>query len=151
MIELRGASRAHVGRIARRMREEDRIEVTALGHSPRDALLLGIAGSSFCLTAFVDNSPHAMIGVAPVCTMDGIGRPWMLGTDRVYSAGRELLGYGPRVIAEMHRRFRRLENVVSASNEKAIRLLGHWGFQIDDYPLSFGGVAFLPFWSERRV
>ena len=143
------ASRAHVRRIANRMREDDRIECEAFGHSPVEALRLGLLGSNWALTGMQDG-PQAMMGVAPVNALEGIGRPWMLGTDAIYGCARSLLSDGPAVIALMHRRYRRLENVVSERNERAIRMLKRWGFEIGG-KLEVGGVMFRHFWRESDV
>lgn len=151
MISFVAASGAHVGRVATRMREVDRVECAAFGRSPKEALRLGLRASSFTLTGLYGGQPHAMFGVSPVNAIEGVGRPWFLGSDVVYSCARELLSDGPLVIAEMHRRFRRLENIVACRNERALRLLRRWGFRIEDETMTFGGVEFVAFWREADV
>lgn len=128
------------------MREADRIECAAKGRGPRDALVLSLASSDFALTALVDDSPHAMFGVGPLNLADSVGVPWFLGTDEVFRHPRELLRYGPRVVAAMHDRFRRLENVVSADNARALSLLAKLGFQVEGEAGLIGGVPFVRFW-----
>ncbi|MGL5735543.1 MAG: hypothetical protein ACRCYS_11810 [Beijerinckiaceae bacterium] len=127
------------------MRDEDARECRAFGHSPKEALRLGLRSSTFALTALVDGSPHAMMGVAPFSVMENIGRPWMLGTDEVMRHSRELLTMGPMMIGELHRSFARLENLVSTKNSKAIRLLRRWGFDIGQDVQTIGGVDFVEF------
>lgn len=146
MIEIVPATGAHVGAIATRMREADVRECRAFGHSPRQALRLGITGSSYCLTAKVDGSAHAMMGVTPISLLEGRGMPWMLGTDEIMRHGRELVGVGPRILSAMSATYRRLENRVWAGNDAAIRLLRRWGFTVEDAPEVIGGLEFLPFW-----
>jgi hypothetical protein len=150
-IEFFAASHAHVGRIANRMREIDQAECAAFGRSPKQALRLGLIGSSFAVTAMLDGSPHAMFGVTPANSLEGIGRPWFLGSDAVLSCARPLLEIGPGVIALMHRRFGRLENLVSVRNERAIRLLKRWGFIVEADALPINGEAMLPFWRVNDV
>lgn len=145
MIQLVTASPAHVGRIATRMRDMDRRECAAFGRSPKDALRLGLRSSVFALTALVDGSPHAMMGVSPISVMEDKGRPWMLGTDEVMRHGRELVTMGPAIIDSLHRYFASLENLVSVENRKAIRLLAHWGFTVGGDVRTVGGVDFVPF------
>jgi len=148
MIRLVSASPAHVGRIANRLREDDRIECAAFGRSPKEALRLGLRGGAFTLTALADGEPHAMFGVTALNAIEGTGRPWFLGSELVYDCARHLLTIGPHVIAQMHRRFRRLENVVSVRNVRAIRMLKRWGFELGDEAMTIGGVDFVLFWRE---
>ncbi len=145
MVELVPASPAHVGPIASRMREADVLESAALGYSPKQALRVGIRGSLMAFTAKVDGRPEAMMGLAPVSLIEGIGRPWMLGSDLIYRHGRELLAFGPKMVGMMRESTPRLENIVAASNGRAIRLLRRWGFAIADHPEMIGGVQFLRF------
>jgi len=148
VIELVAASPAHVGRIATRMRAADVAEVEAFGRTPKEALRLGLRGSSLAATVKVDGRPEAMLGVAPVSVIEGVGRPWMLGTDAVPRCARALLADGHAVIGEMRRRFRRLENWVSADNAPAIRLLRRWGFEVGAEAMTVSGVDFVLFWRE---
>jgi hypothetical protein len=127
------------------MRDADRIEVGALGRSPEQALRAGLGASLWALTALVDEEPHAMIGVAPKNMMEGLGVPWMLGSESIYDHGRELVRYGPGIIAEMRRSFERLENIVHIENHRAIRFLRHFGWEISDEPVTIGGIDFVRF------
>lgn len=148
MIRLVAASPAHVGRIATRMRDIDKRECAAFGRSPRDALRSGLRGSSIALTGFVDDRPVAMFGTVPRNAIEGIATVWMLGTDEVLDCARELLAIGPAVIEQLHRRFRRLENLISTENAQAIRMLERWGFELGSETMEIGGVEFRPFWRE---
>lgn len=150
-IELVGASPAHVGRIAYRLREIDRIECGVGGRDPKATLRLALRSSTWAVTALLDGVPHAMFGVSPVSLVEDRGSPWFLGSDEVYRHGRELLAWGPRAIGRMHASFRRLENSVSTGNRRAIRLLGRWGFTIERDPFVVGGVEFVRFWRESDV
>ena len=150
-LRLVGASPAHVGRIAYRMREIDRIECGASGRSAKAALRLALRSSSWAITALVDGDPHAMFGVAPISLVQDRGSPWFLGSDETYRYGRALLELGPDVIARMHASFRRLENTVSTGNGRALRLLSRWGFTIGDAPFEVSGVEFVRFWRESNV
>ncbi|MDP5279908.1 hypothetical protein Q9Q95_13315 [Sphingomonas sp. DG1-23] len=147
MIDLRPASPAHVGRIARNMREADTLECGAFGRTPRQALRFGLQASVLAFTAF-DERPVAMLGLTPVNAIESVARPWLLGTDAVFACARPLLTLGPPIIAAMHARFRRLENQVWTGNTRAIRLLGQWGFEIGDEVAMIGGLPFVDFWRE---
>lgn len=148
MIEFVPASVRHIGPIARNMREMDRIECKALGHSPKEALRGCLKRSLWTLTAMKDDVPHAMLGVAPVSAVEGIGIPFFLGTDTVYRHGRDLLSRGPAVIEHMRQSFPILENIVAVENGRAIRLLERWGFDFGD-TLEVGGVTFVRFGMGR--
>jgi hypothetical protein len=105
VIELVPASPAHVGRIANRIRDIDRREAEAFGHSPKTALRLGIRASVLAWTAMLDGSPQAMFGVRPMSSIEGRGMAWFLATDAAFGCARDLLSIGPAVIEAMHRRF----------------------------------------------
>ena len=139
------AEQDHVSALAARMREADRLEVGAFGKTPERALRLGLSSSLWALTATVDDEPHAMMGVSSLNMIDGVGVPWMLGSDLIYEHGRDLLRYGPRIIAEMGRGFERLENAVHIENARALRFLRHFGFQISEKQETFGGLQFVRF------
>ena len=147
MIELVPARSGHVNRLANDMRAVDRVEVEAFGNGPKQALRLALAGSPWALTAMDGESPVAMLGVAAVSSW--LGRPWLLGTERVYSQRRALLALGEPVIAEMSRAFPILENWVSVGNERALRLLPRWGFTVEHDVELIGGVGFHRFWKAR--
>lgn len=150
-VELVSAHAGHVGSIAARMRDIDRMETEAFGRSPKQALRLGLRGSTIALTAKVDGRAEAMFGLVPVDLLSGKGTPWFLGTDEVYRHGRELIGWGPQIIGRFLDSTTRLDNVVMQANTKAIRLLKAWGFQIGDEVKMIGGHAFLNFWMDPHV
>lgn len=151
MIELIRAKPAHVGVIANRMRASDVEEAAAFGHSPKQALRLGLMASSEAWTARIDGRPEAMFGLVTVSALDGLARPWFLGTDAVFDHGREMLRTGRMITARWLDSNRRMENLVSATNDRAIRLLGRWGFVIGDETMTIGGVPFLKFWAGADV
>lgn len=127
------------------MRDADRIEIGAFGRTPWSALRSGLAASVWALTAMVEDEPHAMLGVAPINVMEGVGVPWMLGSERIYSHARDFIRYGPDIIAEMGRGFERLENMVHVDNGRAIRFLRHFGFSFSDSRETYGGIDFVRF------
>jgi hypothetical protein len=151
MIEIVSASRAHIGRIARRMRALDVEECAAKGRTPAEALRYSLTSSSFALTVMIDGSPHAMFGLTPYSLASGVGRPWFLGSEDVYHHGREMIRRGEMVVEIMQDSFPRLENVVSENNLPAIRMLRRWGFTIGEEAQVIGGTRFLPFWRDAHV
>lgn len=150
MIEIVPASASHVRPIANRIRDIDRRECEAFGHSVKEALRLSVRGSVLSWTALLNKRPEAMFGVVPVSVIEGRGRAWFLATDAAFGCARELLSGAPAVIEAMHRRFNRLENWVSTENAAAIRMLGRWGFELGEQAMMVRGVEFRPFWKDRR-
>lgn len=127
----------------------DRLECEALGCTPKQALRRGLTDGDWAWTALVDGKPHAMFGVVTLSAIEGMGRPWFLGTDEVYRHGREMLALGPRVVAAMLDSRRDLRNLVSAGNGRAIRLLERWGFKVEVEEQMVGGTPFREFWMTR--
>lgn len=149
-LEFIGASPAHVGRVANRLREWDIREQAALGRTAKSAVRLALRSSAWAITVLVDDEPHAMFGVASISEVGDRGSPWFLGSELTYSHGRDLLRFGPPAIARMHKSYSRLENSVAIGNIRAIRLLRRWGFHVDGEPYSLGDLEFVRFWRERE-
>lgn len=148
--EVVPARLTHVGWLASNMREEDRRECRALGRTPKDALRTGLRCSLSAFTAIDETGkPVAMFGVVPVSLLSRLGRVWFLGSDHVFRYSRQLREQGPGIIEDWFGTFERLENIVTADNHKAIRLLKHWGFAVGGKPEMHGGAQFLSFWIER--
>lgn len=130
------------------MREIDRLECQAFGQSPRIALRLGYLGSTLCWTGCVDGRPELMIGASPRSMMDGSASPWMLGTDEARRRARPMLELAGPILAEMDRRYRRLENFAHQTNTVTHRWLQRLGFTVEDDVIVFGGEPFVRFWRE---
>lgn len=144
-VTLAPASFRHVARISNRMRECDRAECAAMGRTPKQSLRLGLMVSDKAWTALVDGLPEAMFGVVVDSALTGHGTPWFLGSDEVYRHARELLLWGPGLVARLHDSSPRLANIVSADNARAIRLLKRWGFTVEEEEVNVRGVPFLRF------
>lgn len=144
-VRLVEAGKAHIPPIAASMRQADVREVRAFGKTPTSALQHGLAASLWALTALEDEVPVAMLGVAPKSMLNGIGVPWMLGSERIYDNPRALIRFGPAVIEEMLDTFPRLENLIAVDNTRAIAFLKHWNWEISPDPVKVGGVDFVRF------
>lgn len=127
-----------INRIANRMREVDRLECAAVGHTPKQALVEGLRSSTLCWTAWRGDRPVAMFGVAPISMIEGRGAAWFLGTDEVWLGARHLIRWGPAFVDGMQRQFPTLENAVAADNAPAIRLLTRLGFVLEDEVMVVG-------------
>lgn len=148
-VEVVTARATHIGPIATRMRDIDRAECEAMCHSPKQALRNGFLLSDRCWTALVDGRPEAMFGAVTVSALDRRKTVWFLGTDEVYRHGRLLLSWGPRLIRRAVPEGWTGSNLVSAENDKAIRLLRAWGFFVSSEVHVCGGVEFHPFLLSR--
>lgn len=140
-----------IRRIANRMRAADVIECAAIGHDPKRALVSSLRASSLSWTVWLDDRPVAMFGVAAHDMLSGIGAPWLLGTDDLKRGARQFLRWGPGFLKAMQADFPRLENMVSADNAPAIRLLVALGFALDDNVVYVGGVPFRRFARARKL
>lgn len=89
----------------------------------------------------LDGRPVAMLGVCPVSAIEGLGAPWMLGTDEVLKGGRQFLTWGPRVVQAMQAEWPRLSNYVGAENRRAIRVLLALKFDVPPEVVLIGGMA----------
>ena len=144
-IDVVLARPSHVGRIARNMRDIDRKECEAMGHSAKQSLRDGLFNSQKVWTALVDGQPEAMFGLVVNSALTGEGVPWFLGTDEVYRHGKALLSWGPGFVSIMRDSSPRAANLVSADNFKAIRLLKKWGFVVHPETEQHGGMDFRRF------
>lgn len=132
VVTLLPASPAHVGTIATRMRDIDRLECAVFGRAPKQAVRLALMSSARAWTVKVDGRAEAMFGVTAVSALEGIGSPWLLMTDVAARQARALVVLGRRYTGEMKRMFPRLENMVHADNATAIRWLSRLGYAIED-------------------
>lgn len=123
----------HVEAVAENMRDEDAAEVMAShGHTPARALNYAVRWSQPAITVLVDEEPVAIFGLFRATVLDETGCPWMLGTDKLYDCGPELLYWGREVVCRMMRKCERLENYVHVDNRRSIVWLKRLGFQFDE-------------------
>lgn len=144
-VDVVAARLTHVGPVASRMRDADKLECAALGRTPKEALRVGLRSSLAPLTILVDGRPEAMMGVVPGSLLAGTGMIWMLGTDAMYRQPRALVARGPRVLAWLCEGLHDLSNIVSVDNARAIRFLRFLGFHVGGAVQHHGGVDFVPF------
>jgi hypothetical protein len=144
-VELVAPRPEHIALIASRMREWDRIEARAMGHTPAQALRLGMAASVDCYTVMIDGEPEGMIGMVPRNILEGEGAPWLLGSEAIPNNPRALMVLSRRLIAIWRDSLPKLGNLVAAENVRAIRYLRRLGFRLGDERVSIGGVDFVRF------
>lgn len=144
MIEFVPASPAHVGTIAARMREIDKLECAIMGRTPKQALRLALQGSSLAWTAKIDGRPEAMFGVAAVSLIDREGSPWLLLTDEGARHAKALVRDGRRYSDLIQMEYSVLKNFVHADNHSACRWLVRLGYTLGE-PFDMHGHPMRPF------
>jgi len=122
-----------------------------MGHEPKAALRSARRRSLWSLTVLHDDAPIAMLGLAALNLVEGVGSPWFLATDAVYKQARSFLVKGSAVIAHMRQTTPTLVNLVSVDNVLAISLLTRWGFTVGGEREVHGGVEFVPFRISAHV
>lgn len=121
------------------------MECAAFGRTPKQSLVGGLRGSWRVWTGEVDGRAEAMFGVAAVSLMDGLGSPWLLGTDRV---GEQAVAFGRMAgayLATIEKTFPRLENWIAEENVVSRRWLTRLGFDISGEAVDIGGLQMLRF------
>lgn len=142
---VREARPGDINRIANRMRAIDRLEVGALGKSPKEALRQSLGGSTLAFTGLKNGTPECMGGVVPLSLLDGEGAIWLLGTDALTTGGRHFLTTIPQLLGMIQKDYPKLSNMIAAENCKSIRWLRKLGFDISEELCDIGGVAFRHF------
>lgn len=137
-VRIVSAKPEHIDIIAPRMREADRLEIQAAsGKTPREALEFSIGRSDIAHTVLFGDEPAAMFGVGYVNIINGIGAPWLLGTDAVERNYRHFLRGSRWWRDRMLERYAVLTNLVDDRNTVSKRWLSWLGFSLSD-PIIFG-------------
>lgn len=133
--------------LAANLRPSDLAECRAYGRGDIAAGVISSANRSMlCWTGLVDGELAAIIGVAPISVMSGIGSPWMLGTPVLDQHSRVLVRRTPEYIAKMLNAFPHLVNFVHAKNTTSVRWLRRLGFTLHAaQPYGALGEPFHPF------
>ena len=118
------------------------------GRDPLHALLDGIENSDLAWTAEDEDGPWGIFGIAP-WYLD-VGCPWFLGSDGVRKHRRFFLEQTRVYVAEMHRLYPMLVNVVDARNRDSLVYLRRAGFTIDKL-IPHYGVEQRPFYRFSKV
>lgn len=137
--------------IAPLLREADKNEITAMsGLPPLDALEYSIRESDGAwFVTRPDGHPVALFGVGED---QGVGIPWMLGTDEMRRYGKSLVKDGRKWVQKWTDKYGFLYNYVDARNTVHIHWLTHIGFTVilaDEYIGHNKSVPFLPFYRSN--
>lgn len=118
--------------IADHLRDQDRVEIAALGKTDfRAALHQSVAESNWAKVAVLNAEPIAVFGCGEYGSLLApIGVPWLLGTDAVQTRRRDLMRLSRRYISTMLQDYPRLMNAVHADNSVSIAWLQRLGFRM---------------------
>ena len=147
MIAVRDARFADVAPVAAAMRRMDRLECSAFGHTPAQALELGLIGGreTFALTLGEEGPPVGLVGVVTIDAIAGLGKPWLLCADALMRERRSWALLGPVIMGRLQRGHRRLENLVHRDNRPSINWLRRLGCAVGSDVQLVGGEPFVRF------
>ena len=125
--------------VAERMRAPDVAEVWASCHlTPLAALRASRRASrNMTFVGLANDTPVCVWGIAPGTLLNPVARPWLLGTDEMYSHSRAFLRHSRRMVEILKQAFPWMGNYVDARNTAAIRWLQWLGFSVY-YPAPHG-------------
>lgn len=146
-VLIRPTEPGDAARLFANLRPSDLAECQAYGQADIGAgIEASVRRSALCWTGLVDGEVAAILGVAPLNILTGMGSPWMLGTPLVDRYQRVLVRSTPEYIARMLKAFPHLVNFVHARNTTSVRWLRRLGFTLHE-AVPFGplGEPFHPF------
>lgn len=136
--------------IAPNMREADRKECLAAGHSPAKSLQIGFSNSQTCNTVLRDGKLVGMFGYIRYKDNSAFG--WALGTDEFARPTPGFLKQSYEEVQKILWQFPRIVNAVSTENVRHRRWLEAMGAEFFDHlPIERGGLTFIPFMIARSV
>lgn len=146
-VLIRPTEPGDAARLFANLRASDLAECRAYGHPGIAASIeSSVNRSVLCWTGLVDGELAAIIGVAPVNMLTGVGSPWMLGTPVLDRHQRVLVRMTPEYISRMLKAFPHLVNYVHAKNTTSVRWLRRLGFTLHEaVPYGPLGEPFHPF------
>jgi hypothetical protein len=120
--------------LAQNLRDSDRAEMRAYGHTDSDEVALRrcVATSVLAWSAYIDGELACILGVSPLSMVSGIGSPWMMGTPVLDAHSRILVRMTPEYIARMLKAFPHLVNFVHTKNRTSVRWLRRLGFTLHE-------------------
>lgn len=148
MIEIIPMTIQHAYELAKNLREDDRLECEALGHTPRESLRKSYYESFLRKTLIIDDKPAACFGLSG-SSLGYVAHPWLLTSPLVEGCYVKLALLYRDHVREMLTMFPRLENFCDSRYDKSLNLLKLIGFRIEE-PMPFGKLKkpFCRFWIE---
>jgi hypothetical protein len=102
--------------------------------------------STHTYTVFLGDKPILMFGVAPMSILNGVGSPWLVGTDDMHGIRRQFVRECRPYVVQMLAIYGELRNFVDVRNEVSIRWLQWLGFKMEPaVRYGINGERFYPF------
>jgi hypothetical protein len=143
----------HVNGLIGKLRKADWDEVYAVtGENPDSNLPHAWELSKkYRWTAMIDGEVAALFGVAKMRGAHGVGVPWMLGTDKLFSVPKVMVKEARAYTKRWMEIFGLLTNFVDCRNTKSIKWLRRVGFKFDWQKVEYGALKlpFYRFYMER--
>jgi hypothetical protein len=147
--EIREAALRDALRLAKVLRDEDRLEITGDGFEPRDLLVWLCRDSIIARTGLIEGEIAAMWGLQG-SMLGSVGVPWLFTSPKIRTMPLAFYRESRREIAEMMVTRRRLETRVLSSYSHSIRLFTLLGFHVGtEETVGAGGARYRPMVMER--
>lgn len=151
MYYIREALMEDASAIAPHLRDADKNEITASsGPNHETAIVYSILSSDAWTVCLPDGTPICIYGVGDD-SRDGMGIPWMIGTNEMIKHRKALIRDARKWIeGKLQDHYLILYNYVDGRNTAHIKWLHHMGFVVSDTPEYIGHDPEVPFHSFYR-
>tara|TARA_R100001198_G_scaffold58615_1_gene33772 strand:- start:66 stop:551 length:486 start_codon:yes stop_codon:yes gene_type:complete len=130
--------------LAKHLRQQDIMEVEAVGQDPLTALTYPIHHKDAqTFTLFYGNEPVLMGGT--VAESVGLARVWLLASDKAFKKPMKLALLSRKWVDLIHRPYEILYNYVWIDNKKAVKLLQHLNCKFDKEYIKKKNLDFVKF------
>ena len=147
--------------LAPRLRDGDKAEVRAMGHTPFNALMeaFDLPDAEVFSIIEVENEDDeeavgeviAMFGVSTSPDAPEHGVPWMLASPQLETYSKQFLRYCRTWVDRLQERYEVLYNLVHCQNTQGLRWLQWCGFEVQTKTkYGSGGEEFYLFTRERK-
>lgn len=144
----------HAHHVGPRLRAEDVFEIeqnNGIMVDPTLALAHSAKVSNEYFTVMIDDYPEALFGVADHPKIEGVGVVWMLGTDDLPKASRELVRDTKSILNNWLGRYDLLVNFIYEENKKSLRWLKALGAEFGPKVKNTAGHYVIPFCFGART
>lgn len=153
-LEIREAREEDIAAIKDRLRQADKLEISAEINpfhdgSPEAALRESFERSTVRFCAVIDGTPEALFGAVEQPRLPGAANIWFLGTDRMMLVKKSFVKKSREVIANLLRSYPVLWNIVDERYASSIAWLKSCGAQFHSEPIRMRGANFYGFTIRR--
>lgn len=151
-VRILPATLAHVQALRGRLRKQDKDELLAATGMNSDSMLQESFFSS--CKAWVPVKGDIVLGIFGVAAspIEGIGHPWLLGTEEIMQEVRAFVTLSRMYVQKMEALYPCLMNVVDVRNTLSQRWLRWCGFHVETTPVAHGpfGLPFVWFYKGKN-